>query len=211
MKKRIDWLNHGLEFIVVIVGILIAFQLNQCSAEKNQKKTIKIHLEQIQKEAEHNKTVLESSKNFTEAGNKKIDSILHLINTNEKYDLVNWLSVQLLSISSPDLRKNAYISLTESGDIKFLKDFKKKQQIIDLYEFYKWVEASDEVSYMLYTKDFYPYLRDNFDLIYNEIQKESTYNNKLYLNILSSYKITNENKIAIYKECLKEVEKYLNN
>jgi len=23
MKKRIDWLNHGLEFIVVIVGILM--------------------------------------------------------------------------------------------------------------------------------------------------------------------------------------------
>jgi len=43
-----------------------------------------------------------------------------------------------------------------------------------------------------------------------EIQKEATYKNKLYLNILSSYKITNENKITIYKECLKEIEKYLN-
>jgi len=38
MKQRIDWLNHGLEFVVVIVGILIAFQLNQCAIDKNQKK-----------------------------------------------------------------------------------------------------------------------------------------------------------------------------
>jgi len=113
MKQRIDWLNHSLEFVVVIIGILIAFQLNQCSTERNQNKTIKTHLEQIKQETEHNKAVLERSKNFTESSNKKIDPIFHLINTNEKYGLVNWLSVQLLSISSPNIRKNAYISLTE--------------------------------------------------------------------------------------------------
>jgi len=36
MKQRIDWLNHSLEFVVVIVGILIAFQLNKCSIERSQ-------------------------------------------------------------------------------------------------------------------------------------------------------------------------------
>ena len=48
-KFRIDWLNHSLEFIVVLIGILIAFQLNQCSTDKQNKKTSDTHLEEIEK------------------------------------------------------------------------------------------------------------------------------------------------------------------
>jgi len=44
IRNKIDWLKHTLEFIVVTIGILIAFQLNKCSVEKAQKKTIGIHI-----------------------------------------------------------------------------------------------------------------------------------------------------------------------
>jgi len=209
MKQRIDWLNHSLEFIVVIAGILIAFQLNQCSNEKNQKKIINTHLQQITEETELNKMMLENSIEYTEANNKRIDTIFSLIKGGEDYITINRLSLELLNLGGCYLRKNAYLSLTESGDIRFLKDFEKKEKIIDLYEYYKWVEGFDEISSELYFTDYYPYLNKNFDLINGKVQSEKIYTNKLYLNNLGAYQKTNVSRVNKYKDCLKEVEKYL--
>ena len=42
-KKKIDWLNHGLEFIVVVIGILLDFQLNTWSEQRKQRLIIDEH------------------------------------------------------------------------------------------------------------------------------------------------------------------------
>ena len=57
IKKKIDWLNYSLEFFVVLIGILVAFQLNKCSANKEQSKTIETHLDQILVETKFNKSL----------------------------------------------------------------------------------------------------------------------------------------------------------
>jgi len=173
-----------------------------------EKSIIKTHLQQIVEEAEFNKVILENSIIHNETNNKKIDTIFNLVN-DEDFIAVNSLSLDLLHFGVVRLRRNAYLSLTESGGIKFLKDFKKKQQVIDLYEHYKWVDLFYEISYRMFSTDFYPYLRENFDLVEYQTQQKAIYKNKEYLNILSTYKITNGNKIIKYKDCLKEIEKYL--
>lgn len=44
MKQKIDWLNHGLEFAFVLVGILIAFQLNNWSIKNDEKDLVNLHM-----------------------------------------------------------------------------------------------------------------------------------------------------------------------
>lgn len=61
MNKKIDWLNHTLEFLVVLVGILIAFQLNKCSDRESKTALIKDHMQYIQSECEENKSTLDSA------------------------------------------------------------------------------------------------------------------------------------------------------
>ncbi|EZH73549.1 hypothetical protein ATO12_16560 [Aquimarina atlantica] len=208
-KKHIDWLNHGLEFIVVIIGILIAFQLNKCSAENQQEKTISIHLEQIKKETEINKRFLESALKLGESNLAKIDTIFVLLNQKEDYNRINQLSIELLNLSGAYFRKNAFQNLVESGDIRFIKNFDTKQKIINLYEYYKWVESFDEISRSLYIQDYYPYLKNNFDLVDGKKQDEEIYKSKLFKNILASYSQTSQNKTQKYRDCFKEIERYL--
>ncbi|WOD42407.1 hypothetical protein [Hwangdonia lutea] len=214
MKKRkahINWLNHGLEFLVVIIGILIAFQLNQCSTENEQNKTVDIHLKQIIDEAKFNKASLKSALTHGELNIAKFDTIFSLLNDDKGYEKINRLSIELLNLGGVYFRKNSFQTLTESGDIRFIKEFNVKKRIVNLYEYYKWVESFDEISRSLYMQDYYPYVKNNFDLTTAQKQDKEIYQNKLFKNILASYKRTSENRIQKYRDCIKEIDKYLKN
>lgn len=194
----------------MIIGILLAFQLNKCSSDSKQQQTIKIHLEQIKEETKVNKHSLEFSLALVEANTAKLDTIFLLLNQGENYQKINQLSIELLNLGGTYFRKNAFQSLIESGDIRFVNEFKVKQRIINLYEYYKWVESFDEISRNLYIQDYYPYLRNNFDLLTAQKQEEEIYQSKLFKNILGAYKRTNTNRIQKYKDCLEEIDKFLN-
>ena len=159
MQKRrlnIDWLNHSLEFIVVIIGILIAFQLNKCSVDNQQRETVAIHMGQIKEEAEFNKWSIQQAIKKSESNIGKLDTILNLLNSQTDYEKVNDLTLELLNYSGAYLRKNAYQNLIESGDIRFIDEFETKKKIINLYEYYKWVESMDDLFRDVYIQDFLP-------------------------------------------------------
>ncbi len=208
-SHRIDWLNHALEFFVVIIGILIAFQLNKCSSDRSQSQVIKTHLSQIVEETQFNKHSLESSIAYAENMMSKFDTIFTLIASKEDFRRVNQLSIDLLNLGGVYIRKTSYLLLTETGDFRYMKNFEKKQSIIDLYEYYKWVESFDQISITLHSSDFYPYVKANFDLIGNSIQADEVYESKLFKNILGAYYRTSQNRLKKYKDCLKEIDAYL--
>lgn len=209
-KKRPAWIAYALEFIVVIFGILLAFQLDRCSRENEQRKTIAIHLEQIRKETAFNKKTFERSIKLANQNLASLDTTLWLILSKEEdYKKIDSLSKSLLNMGWVYIRKNAYQNLLATGDIRFLNDFHSKQKIIDLYEYYKWVEAYDNTSNKLYDKDYFPYLKQHFDLVSNKIQEEEVYRSKLFINLLGAYKFTTQNRLEKYKDCLEEIEDYL--
>lgn len=208
-RQKIDWLNHSLEFIVVIVGILIAFQLNKCSSEKEQKSTIDIHSSEIHKETQLNKTSFVNAIKYDEINIAKMDTLFTLLKKKEDYSRINRLSFELLSLGGVYIRKNAYQTLIETGDIRFMKNYEDKQRIVNLYEYYKWVESFNEISMNLYTSDYYPYLKNNFDLLGGSIQKEEIYTSKEFKNILGAYYRTSQNRLQKYKDCLVEINNYL--
>jgi hypothetical protein len=209
-RTHIDWLNHGVEFLVVIIGILIAFQLNQYASERQQIKTVNTHLEQLKEETKFNKWSLESALTQGEINMAKFDTIFLLLNEGKDFERINLLTIDLLNLGGVYFRKNAYQNLVESGDIRFIHKFEIKENIINLYEYYKWVESFDEISRELYMQDFYPYLKNNFDLISARVQDENVYQTRLFKNILGAYRRTSENRIQKYRDCIKEIDDYLN-
>ncbi|WP_298369187.1 hypothetical protein [uncultured Lutibacter sp.] len=206
---KIDWLNHSLEFVVVIVGILIAFQLNKCSFENEQSLTIDIHSKEIIKETNLNKTSFENAIKYDELNLMKMDTLFKLLENKNNFIKANHLSLELLNLGGVYIRKNAYKILIESGDIRFIRNYEEKQNIVNLYEYYKWVESFNEISMNLYTSDYYPYLKNNFDLVKGSIQKDEIYTSKEFMNILGAYYRTSQNRLQKYKDCLVEINKYL--
>jgi len=193
----------------VVIGILLAFQLNKCSDENKNKKIIKSHLHQIYQETKINKKYLAQGIKKSENTLAKFDSIFLYLDKEIFYSKINSFIFELLIYNETILRKNAYISLTESGDFELIKDYKTKQQIIDLYEHYNWLKEVNEISEKVWETNFYPYLQRHFDFLGAEVQKEEVYQNKEFKNIIYSYSITTGTKLREYKECLKKIDLYL--
>ncbi len=185
--------------------------MNKCSTERSQAKIVDNHLTEIQKETEFNKASLERSISWGDSTMRNLAQLDRLLDEGRDFAQINQITLKLLNLGGVYLRKNAYKNLIETGDVRFMKNFESKQKIIDLYEYYEWVEGFNQISLDLYQRDFYPYLRDNFDLRGGSVQKDEVYTSSVYKNNLAAYYRTSQNRLDKYKECLIEVDSYLVN
>jgi hypothetical protein len=207
--KKINWPNLIAEFLVVLLGILIAFQLNTCAVNKKQEQTVENHLTYLKKETTFNKSNIEKGIDFLKANLQKVDSLITLIQTNGDVTLMNTLSFDLLNYGSAYLQKNAYNSLITSGDIRFINNFNLKTKTINLYEFYTWVELDDKIGVDAYTKNYFPYVHNNFDLLTATPQSKDLYTTKEFKNILGTYRYSLKKRITKYEDCLTQINNYL--
>ena len=207
--KNINWIHHFVEFLMVILGILIAFQLSTCSEKKKQARLIQEHLQNIRTETRLNQRNLEGALVLAESNKEKVDSVFRILPRDSALDTVNNLSLALLNVGGLYLKKNAYRSLTESGDIRFIHDFQLKNEIVNLYEYYEWVKGIDQLHVEMYNKSYFPYLLENLDLVKGQVQEPEVYRSKGYQNILSSYRFFLINRIQKYKDCQQEIEDFL--
>lgn len=209
MKKKIDWLNHALEFFVVLIGILIAFQLNQWATDRKQQKLVDNHINSIITETEFNQNNFSHSLIQAEKNLKKLDTLISTIMQDGSIKEINNRSLQLLNVGGLYIKKNAYNTLVQSGDIRFLNDFKLKSELVNLYEYYTWVEGFNNIILDHYKNKFYPYVSDNFDLIRGTVQAKDIYFSKKYLNLLGTYRYTLNMTIQKYKDCQVVMEDFL--
>ena len=70
-SSKIDWLNHALEFIVVVIGILMAFQLENYAEERKQAKTLEAHRYYVAEETKLNKSSVNYALQGAQASLKK--------------------------------------------------------------------------------------------------------------------------------------------
>lgn len=208
--SRIDWLNHFLEFIVVVIGILLAFQLNTCSEQKKQQKLVDNHVQKILEETQFNKNMLEGSVKSSKRLLALLDSTVAetgkpVINLRK----VHTLSMQLLSLDYLYIKKNAYNSLVQTGDIRYMNDPVLQNDIISLYEYYGWLEGLDGSSRTTYLENYMPYATENFDFINYVPQQEDVYTNKLYRNYLSVYSYSMQFRLQKQEEVLGYMNEFL--
>ncbi len=209
--KRIDWLNHFLEFIVVVIGILLAFQLNTCRDDSKEQAVVNQHINSIIEETELNKGSLEASLAQTEALLTTADTLIVAIERKDPMPKIGGLSMRMLGLNYTYYKKNAYNSLVATGDIRFINDFKLKEEIIGLYEFYNWAEGLETMTRNTFTEYFFPFAMENLDMNNGNYQDRTIYDNKKYLNIISTYRYTLKARKQKQEETLDLINQFLEN
>jgi len=61
MRNKIDWLNHGIAFLAALLGILVAFQLEDYQENRQGKEELKITLNAIKAELDNNRLIYKSN------------------------------------------------------------------------------------------------------------------------------------------------------
>lgn len=207
--RKIDWLNHFLEFIVVIAGILIAFQLNTCSEQKKEQKLVDRHVENIIEETEFNKNNFEFASEKVRQSLNTLDTLLSFIEDKRDLDSINALSIEMLNLPITYIKRNSYNSFIESGDIRLVSNFELKEDIIRLYEYYTWAEGLDKITAESYNDHFLQYLMDHLDLVSTKTQDRSVYESKKFKNTLAVYNYQLRSRLMKYEELRGMINEFL--
>ncbi|OJJ17244.1 hypothetical protein BKI52_31555 [marine bacterium AO1-C] len=209
MKVKIDWANQIVEFFVVIIGILIAFQLNKYSIINEQQALVREHLNNIKAEVIFNQKSLKDALKRATLTLQKLDSITTLIKKDRNLDSINTLALQANHWGGVYLKKNAYNSFNQSGDIRYLKDFKMRSQTVFLYEYYNWIDQTEQKVSTTLKAGYLSYITQQLDFMTQKTQNKEVYFSKAYTNGLMNYKFSLNFVITRYKECLTQIEHYL--
>lgn len=207
--KRINWADHLISFVVVILGIYIAFKLNSYSESAATQKMLNDHMKYVRDETILNRYNLEQRIESCDTLILQIDQLLDLLANDGDLRQIHRLTSSIVNYQYVYLKKNAYLTLTESGDIRYIKNYQLKTNTIRIYEYYAWTKLIEENAGDVLTNEYFPYVRKNMNLLTDEVQPRSVYFDKEFINTIVSYKYAVAFLQQKYNDCLAEMNNYL--
>ncbi len=156
MFKKINWLVHFIELLVVIIGITIAFQLNVLKENSKNNKKEKTYLKSLQDDLDVD---IEKLDTLIQLNEQKIHYFNRLISMCFQPDQRNdslFFFVSMNYYSVPFQSQSiSYSSLSNSGNLDLIADYGLRTQIVSLYEQkYEALQLYDKVL-MNYSESYY--------------------------------------------------------
>lgn len=136
--KRINWLDHFANLLVVILGISIAFYLERYKEESNNQKQEVKYLESLVTDLETDGETLDTLIIINESILEALNN-LSFASIGRSYGTDSMLRAHLFAIQyNPPFtpQRTTYESLKASGKLGLIDDFEIRNNILDVYEQY---------------------------------------------------------------------------
>ncbi len=197
MLKKINWQSTIVELLVVIVGVTIAFQLNNMKENGAKLDLEKKYVASLISDLESDIHNLDSLINSDEIRIKHIKRLYHYLAENTNMDSVDVVVPQLAYLSLFYPRNITYESMKTSGKLDLIQDLTIKNKIVELYEFTLVEKEEAEYYHRLLIDDYM------IPLLMGNINYDGTFDrgilDKKFMNHVMSYIVTMVQKIAKYK------------
>ncbi len=210
MKAKIDWPNHLISFVLIVMSILMAFQLEKCSSDRKEDTLVDAHIYEIVEETRYNRRNLTGLIGKLTEDQFQLDTLLQLIHAEEgDVRRINGLVFKMMNVGGLYLKKNAYASFTESGDIRFLDDFEEKSDLVALYEYYKLAEIQNTLLVESFNERYFKHVSENLDLYRARPQPIASYRDRTFVNSISSYRFFLTVCLRVYKQSLALMDEFI--
>lgn len=213
--KNMNLLNHSLNFIVVILGVFLAFYIDSYSEKRKEKvelrETITSLIEDLEDDHKtYSDYQIPQNEEQVADLEELISDILELDEPKENQLSVNFEVKNYSPISS------TYLSLKSSGKTNLIDDFKIRRELSNYYEILSEESISKgEVQQDFFLYEILPWMIENtnlMDVTSEELRGENTLANRLIL-----YSTLIKNKLEYYKvleeasmELRKSLDAFLN-
>lgn len=208
--KKINWQYTFGEILIVIIGISIAFSMNECAQNaKDQSQKIQ-YLANIKNDVIADKLQLES--NIKEISEKVTltREIIPLLGTNNPNLIKSQHKIfQVANVTNFTPNNITYQTLINSGDLKLIEDFKLKKAIESHYANYATMFKDYERQETIHKEHLGPYFihHANFDAIRKGQIAFS--NEKLLKNIIQSMSGSFQFKLQATEKAIKSCDRLL--
>lgn len=209
IKLRInkEWKSKLIDLIIVIVGISIAFQLNNWNETSKLDTEAKTYINSFYEENMLNETSLISALEFTESTKKNIDTLKQLL-LSKKYndERVKAFTASMMGLANYSPSITTMENIIASGEFELIKEVELRKQIISTYNTYSTTLILENLLSDYVNKYITPFFFENirfsdFSSIHTDFIKEP-----LFENIVFGYDVLLGQQIKGYQNNLEEIK-----
>ena len=203
------------EIFLVVIGILIALQINNWNNSKlNRKEELKIY-ENIKQQIQEDRRELSEMKAFNRYQKEQLDraNILIMDNNRRAIDTLAFLVMMMSQYSDFNGNDNIHETLVNSGDLKIIKNDTIPVQIKKLENTYNYVNRLEELHWSIMMEELSPEMRgvmnyNSFEMFKPDRIREP---DKLYSpeiqNIIYEVRYLSMGKDSIYGRALRQIDR----
>ena len=207
--KKINWLDHIANLIVVILGISIAFYLEGYKEDKGNKIQERKFLESMINNLQRDINALDTLASWNERVSKALIalsdvSVFAASKLNDTTLAEYILTIQYNPAFTPQI--STYESLKTSGKLELIEDFQLKNQIVELYEQTYGSSNEYEVLTDEHVRDFIkPFYIANVRFYNGRAVRGDFLMDDNFRNMIFSYRFLYLGKVAYYKKVREEI------
>lgn len=196
------------EIILVVIGILIALQINNWNNRRIEKQDEIVSYESIKQQISEDKNALLASKKLNNQLFNQYVYANQIISTNDysKMDTLAYLSMQLSRYSDFDRSGNIYETLINSGDLKLLKNKEIPNRLQNLEMAYNRINKLEDINWEIIIEELSPELKGVIKYANMQvIQPEKLFSTELQNFIIESI-FLNRGKEEAYNKAIDEIQ-----
>jgi len=145
-KLDIDWKSKLIDLLIVIIGITIAFQLNNFNESNKSNAQERDYLKSFYEENRDNELALSSALEFALKTKNDIDTLKQvLLSKNYEDDRIKNLTASMMALSDFHPSLVTMENITESGEFKLISDLEYREKLIDTYNSYQTTSQLESI------------------------------------------------------------------
>ena len=203
-----EWKSKLIDLLIVIVGISIAFQLNNWNEASKLDTEAKAYINSFYEENKLNETNLVSALEFTESNKKDIDTLKQLL-LSKKYNdkRIKILTASMMGVEKISPSITTMENIIASGEFELIKDIELRKRIISTYNTYNTTLILENSLRDYVNKYLTPFFFENirfsdFSSIHTDFIKEP-----LFENIVFGYDVLLSQQIKGYQNNLEKIKR----
>ncbi|WP_053991558.1 DUF6090 family protein [Mangrovimonas sp. TPBH4] len=135
---KIDWKSKLIDLLIVIIGITIAFKLNNWNDSFKTELEAKGYIESFYEENKTNYESLVSAIDFANSNKRDIDTLKNMLLSGTYSDTrIKSLSASMMTLADFNPSTTTMENITASGEFDMITDIDLRKDIISTYKSYK--------------------------------------------------------------------------
>ncbi|MFA0961046.1 DUF6090 family protein [Roseivirga sp. BDSF3-8] len=201
----IEWKSKLVDLLIVILGITIAFQLNNWNESRNNRHTLHTYLKSFRLENKDNISQLQVAIRHAQQTKTLIDSLKNsLLAAKYHGPHIERQAVAMMSLSSFKPSLTTMENITATGDFKLIPDNELRRSIIATYNDYKATSQMEGLLYDFVESYLIPYFFNKMRFTSPNSMDRATLQDPRFENLVFGYDILLQQQINGYQSSLRK-------
>ena len=175
--KQINWVNHIVELLVVVIGVTVAFQLENWKegnrTDKLRQQYYKSMASDLKKDVKELQLLADTSNHFLRM-NKRLTECI--VRRDLEHDSLFFFFLGVYNQIEFTAVDNTYESMKASGSLTIVDDFELRQLISEVYsQVYQEIHLHDQFQKRQFFDNLYPYISEHVVFTGRPVLKETDF------------------------------------